>query len=183
MPDSSTTLGGAFLPEARCVSLSVSADEAHAARIASTLTDALAELRQQPGVDAVEFSEKPDGAARLFRIALSVRDGSEAGSGLLDRLARQMRETAHVTSAATDCAAPAKPPPPIQKIPAFWKRWTVSMIAVYPALIGLVYGLSPVTANMPRPISLFIVALLLTGLNARYLVPFLNRHLQGWLFR
>ncbi|MBN9888286.1 hypothetical protein [Salipiger abyssi] len=184
MPDSSNTLGEAPDTEARRVALSLSVSEAHAARIAATLTGAMAELRQQPCVETFEFSEKPDGTTRRFRIALGVRDMAESDANPLDGLAAEMGADPHVTASTAQCRAkPANPAPPAQKVPAFWKRWTVSMIAVYPALIGLVYGLSPVTANMPKPISLFIVALLLTGLNARYLVPFLNRHLQGWLFK
>ena len=59
--------------------------------------------------------------------------------------------------------------------PKFWKRWVVSMLAVYPALILLVVVTRPFTEGMPAAASLFIVALLLTGL-----VGILG---MGWLRR
>ncbi|WGT52631.1 hypothetical protein [Thioclava nitratireducens] len=186
MPDSSTTLGEASLPESRRVSLSVAADDAEAPGIASTLAAALAEFRADPRVAGIEFSQQMEGATQRFRLALRVHGGPENGTDPLETLARDIGASTHVETTVMGCVSSARnaaPPTSAQKIPAFWKRWTVSMIAVYPALIGLVYGLTPVTAGMPKPLSLFIVALLLTGLNARYLVPFLNRHLQGWLFK
>ncbi|MBU1315808.1 MAG: hypothetical protein KJ947_21195 [Alphaproteobacteria bacterium] len=65
--------------------------------------------------------------------------------------------------------------------PKFWKRWVVSMLAVYPALILLVVVTRPFTEGMPAAASLFIVALLLTGLNTGLILPFLNRCLASWL--
>lgn len=70
------------------------------------------------------------------------------------------------------------PPPPM---PPMWKRWTVSMLAVYPALVLLVVVLEPVTTRLPAPFGLFLVALVLTGLNTAFILPWLNKHLQTWL--
>ncbi len=72
--------------------------------------------------------------------------------------------------------APKTPPQP-----KFWKRWAVSMLAVYPALILLVVATRPFTEGMPMAVSLFIVALLLTGINTGVILPFLNRRLGRWL--
>lgn len=85
---------------------------------------------------------------------------------------------------STDTAAPQSlQEDPAQKPtqPRFWKRWVVSMLAVYPALILLVLATRPFTQNMPLAASLFIVALLLTGLNTGLILPFLNRRLGHWL--
>lgn len=72
--------------------------------------------------------------------------------------------------------APKAPPQP-----RFWKRWVVSMLAVYPLLIVLALATRPFTEGMHMAVSLFIVALLLTGLNTGLVLPFLNRRLGRWL--
>ena len=73
------------------------------------------------------------------------------------------------------------PSPP--KPPLLWKRWAMSMLAVYPALIALVYLLQPITSRLPLPLGLLIVALILTGLTTAYIVPWLTRQMHGWLMR
>lgn len=70
-------------------------------------------------------------------------------------------------------SAPAPPP--------FWKRWLLSFVAVYPALIVLVTFLSPVTTPLPEPLALLIIAVVLTGLTTAFIVPWLTRRLSGWL--
>lgn len=67
------------------------------------------------------------------------------------------------------------------KSPAFWKRWTVSMIAVYPPLVVLVFIAQSVLEGMPQLATLFIIAFCLTGLSTGLILPFLNRRLQNWL--
>lgn len=67
--------------------------------------------------------------------------------------------------------------------PLFWKRWTVSMVGVYPLLIIVFFALEPLTRNLSVPVSLFLVALVLTGLNTKFVVPFLMRKAQFWLAR
>lgn len=76
---------------------------------------------------------------------------------------------------STETAAPHAPQP------KFWKRWVISMLAVYPALILLVALTRPFTRDMPIAASLFIVALLLTGFNTGLILPFLNRRFGRWL--
>lgn len=75
-----------------------------------------------------------------------------------------------------DTAIEGTPP-----MPPLWKRWTVSMLAVYPPLAILVVLLEPVTARLPAPLGLFLVALVLTGLNTAFILPWLNRNLRTWL--
>ncbi len=67
--------------------------------------------------------------------------------------------------------------------PAFWKRWVVSMLAVYPPLVLLVYGSRELLQGVPPLASLFLIALVLTGLSTGLIVPFLQRRLAGWLQR
>ena len=67
--------------------------------------------------------------------------------------------------------------------PIFWKRWTVSMLAVYPPLVCLVLASQFVLGDVPLLISLFIIAFCLTGLSTGFILPFLNRQLHGWLHR
>lgn len=73
--------------------------------------------------------------------------------------------------------------PSTPKPPLLWKRWTLSMLAVYPALIVLVQLLKPITGKLPEPLGLFVVAVILTGLNAAFIVPFLTRKLHAWLIQ
>ena len=67
--------------------------------------------------------------------------------------------------------------------PVFWKRWTVSMLAVYPPLVCLVLLSNYVFGDLPMLVSLFIVAFCLTGLSTGLILPFLNRYLREWLQR
>ena len=73
--------------------------------------------------------------------------------------------------------------PSAPKPPLFWKRWVVSMLAVYPALIFLVYLLAPFTRNLPQALGLLVVATILTGLTTAFIVPFLTQRLGFWLTR
>ena len=67
--------------------------------------------------------------------------------------------------------------------PPFWKRWTVSMLAVYPPLVALVYLSRSVLKGVPTAASLFLIAACLTGLSTGLILPFLHRRLAGWLHR
>lgn len=69
---------------------------------------------------------------------------------------------------------PAKPP-------LLWKRWLVSLIAVYPALIVLIYLLKPITSKLAEPIGLLLVATILTGITTSLIAPWLSRKLHKWL--
>ena len=57
------------------------------------------------------------------------------------------------------------------------------MLAVYPALVALIYLMHPLLDGLPTPVSLFIIALLLTGLSTGFLAPLLHRKLAWWLRR
>lgn len=68
-------------------------------------------------------------------------------------------------------------------VPVFWKRWAVSMLAVYPPLVCLVFVSKYVLEGAPMMVSLFIIAFCLTGLSTGLILPFLNRRLKEWLHR
>ena len=78
---------------------------------------------------------------------------------------------------------PAGSPPIPARPPRLWKRWLISLLAVYPALILLVHLLAPLTRPLPPSLGLLIVALVLTGLTTAWILPALNRWLQPWLHR
>lgn len=67
--------------------------------------------------------------------------------------------------------------------PAFWKRWMISMVAVYPPLVCLVFVSRYLLNDVPMVVSLFIIAFCLTGLSTGLILPFLHRRLHGWLHR
>ena len=71
--------------------------------------------------------------------------------------------------------------PSTPKSPPFWKRWLLSFVAVYPALIVLVTLLAPITKPLPEALRLLVIAVVLTGLTTAFIVPWLMRSLSGWL--
>tara|TARA_R110002072_G_scaffold11771_4_gene52544 strand:- start:6111 stop:6677 length:567 start_codon:yes stop_codon:yes gene_type:complete len=115
--------------------------------------------------DALEnWRNSPDRAAALVDIeALAITD-----------ISRQQAAGSNIWF--EPISMPSTPRPPL-----LWKRWATSMLAVYPALIVLVYALMPITSRLPVPLGLFVVALVLTGLSTAFIVPWLTRRLHHWL--
>lgn len=75
-------------------------------------------------------------------------------------------------------AWPTTPEPPL-----LWKRWALSLLAVYPLLIILVHILRPLTSQLPEGLGLFLVATILTGTTTSLIVPLLTRRLHSWLIK
>lgn len=73
--------------------------------------------------------------------------------------------------------------PTTPQLPPFWKRWATNMLAVYPALVLLIYLLKPVTELVPDELGFFIIALILTGLTTAFIGPFLASKLHRWLIK
>ncbi len=55
------------------------------------------------------------------------------------------------------------------------------MIAIYPPLVVLVYLAQSLAPGLPTPVTLFLIALCLTGLSTGLVLPYLNRKLASWL--
>lgn len=123
----------------------------------------IARFRDVPSLD--RWRSAPERMAHLQEIeALAITDVS-----------RQRAEGSTIWfEPITSMPSPPKPP-------LFWKRWTVSMLAVYPALIVLVTLFAPITSHLPQPLGLLVVALVLTGLTTAYIIPWLTRLLHRWL--
>lgn len=101
-----------------------------------------------------------------------------------DLLCQELKQRINAASLRIRCdVVPVEPRAGQQQPPRFWKRWVVSMLGVYPLLIVIFYALRPMTQSLSVPIALFVVALVLTGLNGRYVAPFLTRKLQSWVAR
>ncbi|NRP46585.1 MULTISPECIES: antibiotic biosynthesis monooxygenase [unclassified Marinobacterium] len=73
---------------------------------------------------------------------------------------------------------PSQPLPPLH-----WKRWVLSILAVYPLLFLLINLLRPITSQLPEAIGLFLIVSILTGLTTFYIVPWLSKRLITWLSR
>lgn len=71
--------------------------------------------------------------------------------------------------------------PSPHKPPLLWKRWAVSLLAVYPALVILIYLLKPIISIVPEPLGLLVVATILTGLTTAFIAPWLTKKLHKWL--
>lgn len=65
--------------------------------------------------------------------------------------------------------------------PAFWKRWLISMVAVYPPLVVLVFAFRALFRDIPTLLSLFLIAACLTALITGLILPALHRRLGAWL--
>jgi hypothetical protein len=121
-----------------------------------------------------------------FTFLLTLR-GEEISESLRDEiaaLARDLEERlsfALVAEGHQVSANDTDPKPPAA--PRYWKAWVASMLGVYPLLILIYYALQPLTQNLPGPVSLFLVALVLTGVNGVYVAPFLGKRLRPWLTR
>ncbi|KZY04265.1 MULTISPECIES: hypothetical protein [unclassified Sulfitobacter] len=51
--------------------------------------------------------------------------------------------------------------------PAFWKRWLISRVAVYPPLVVLAFAFRALFRDIPTLLSLFLIAACLTALTHR----------------
>lgn len=65
--------------------------------------------------------------------------------------------------------------------PPFYKRWAISILAVYPGLLLLLLVTEPLFNGIPKPISIFIVVAFMTGIMTLWIMPFLQRRLGRWL--
>ncbi|ETW93005.1 MAG: hypothetical protein ETSY1_41185 [Candidatus Entotheonella factor] len=66
--------------------------------------------------------------------------------------------------------------------PPWWKQVTVSVLAVYPLILCLNWTLVPLLAGLPRWVATFIMVLILSGLLANPVMPFVTRRFQPWLY-
>lgn len=122
------------------------------------------------------------GGEVLFSLSFDVSQLKSDGRDLPGYIGRELRHQLSNSSAKIRCdAVVSEPIEDVQKQPLFWKRWVVSMLGVYPLLIIIYHALKPLTENVSAPISLFLVAFVLTGLNTRYVMPFLMRKMHSWL--
>ncbi|EAQ10543.1 hypothetical protein [Maritimibacter alkaliphilus] len=135
--------------------------------------DARMSLQNQTVNDQIIFSV----TLRGEEASVSLRDGMAA-------LAHDLEERLSFASVTVGQQVPANgtdPKPPAA--PRYWKAWVASMLGVYPLLVLIYYALQPLTQNLPGPVSLFLVALVLTGVNGVYVAPFLGKRLRPWLTR
>lgn len=158
-------------------------------------TDAVQMARAVEEVAAghVEVSTPINGKAtdqgcERFEVVVTFRSSgnclSSAGQDIAGALSRELQERLRTTSARVHIdAISLKPSSAARDAPLFWKRWMVGLVGVYPLLIIIFYALQPLTQSLSTPASLFLVALVLTGLNTRYVAPFLARRLQFWTAR
>jgi hypothetical protein len=66
-------------------------------------------------------------------------------------------------------------------LPPFWKRVTVSVLAVYPSLMFLMAISRPVIGTLPQPLQVLIIVVVLSGLLTWPIMPLLTRSLRSWL--
>ena len=165
------------------IALTVAAPTDRAGEVASQLASALEEIRTKCSMEGANIRECKADGVHHFTFELIVRRQSVDVTNRLGELARNFQVSGYKHSAKLQYIKGDADMDTSQRQPIFWKRWLLSMIAVYPALVVLFYLLRSMISGLPTPVSLFIVAFLLTGLNVRYILPFLNKRLKSWLGR
>lgn len=120
----------------------------------------------------------------VFTLKNNVSHGGLSGHEKVGGLGAELEKRLGALSKDVQIDAIALEPDKVpQRPPLFWKRWVVSLLGVYPLLIIIFYALQPLTRSLPVPVSLFLIALVLTGVNARYVAPYLARRMQYWIAR
>jgi len=163
--------------------ISIASKPEHADLCAANLNGTVDFLRQSPLVRSIQLIETKGNCLHRFSVSADAPQLFEATPDVPQSLARELEARAGGQFVSFDFDAIPAAQDRVIALRAFWKRWALSMMAVYPTLIVLFYLLRSVTADLPIPASLFLVAFILTGLNTRYILPFLSRRLQGWLTR
>ena len=69
------------------------------------------------------------------------------------------------------------------KLPAFWKRVTISVLGVYPMLMVLLALLNPLLSGLPQPLQVFCLVVVLAILLTWPIMPTLGKLLHTWLAR
>ncbi|MAM61375.1 MULTISPECIES: antibiotic biosynthesis monooxygenase [unclassified Maritimibacter] len=148
-------------------------------------------LVQTEGFKSLDVIRREGGLGTDFYVVVRFRDSAaldawrnspKRAAALVDIEALAITDVSRQQAAGANIwfepvgSLPSTPRPPL-----FWKRWAVSLLAVYPALIVLVTVLSPLTSRVPQALGLLIVAVILTGLTTAFIVPWLTRALNGWL--
>ena len=173
------------------VSLRVRSEDAGAC--IETLSRLNERMRAAPGFDSVEVIRRDGGLGVDFYIL--ARFASEADLdkwlALPDRTC-QLSEIEALAiadisrqrvSGSNIWFEPVKGLPSAPEPPLLWKRWALSLLAVYPALMALIYLLRPIVKPLPEALGLLLVATILTGLTSAFIVPWLTRKLHSWLVR
>lgn len=66
-------------------------------------------------------------------------------------------------------------------LPTFWKRVTLSVLAVYPSLMVLMAISQPLIGALPQALQVFAIVVVLSGLLTWPIMPWLTRVLRPWL--
>lgn len=89
--------------------------------------------------------------------------------------------TAQIVEAAglglwVDHAQGSKP-----NLPPVWKRVVMSVVAVYPMLMLLMALSAPIIGELPQPIQVLIIVIVLSALLTWPIMPWLSKVLHSWL--
>ena len=177
-------------PATLLFTMSVGAGDAEAA--AAEMRALHAALRAQPGFRHLDVLRRDDGGTVEFSMLVQFADEASlaAWKEAPARLAVITRVEAFARSAPRReeavghdnwfnpivVAGPARP----VRAP-LWKRWVLSIIAVYPGLVLLLLISEPLLSGFPWLLRIFIVVVAMTGLMAVWIVPTLTRVLHRWL--
>jgi antibiotic biosynthesis monooxygenase (ABM) superfamily enzyme len=178
-------------PATMLFSMCVGVQDAEAAAIEMRALNAV--MRSQPGFRHLDVLRRDEAGCVEFSMLVHFADEAslQAWKATPERLAAIARIEAFARGAPRREEAlgndpwfnPMPAPPGPMRPPAvpLWKRWVLSILAVYPGLVLLLLISEPLLFGVPWLVRIFIVVVIMTGLMAAWIVPFLTRLLQGWL--
>ena len=172
----------------------MSASAQDADTVAAELRAISVALRAQPGFRHLNVLRRDEPGAVEFSMlvqfededSLSLWKASPQRLQAIDRIEGYARSAPRREEAlGTDnwfapITAPARAPAAPPAVP-LWKRWVLSILAVYPGLVVLLLISEPLLSGFPWLLRIFVVVAVMTGLMAVWIVPTLTRLLQGWL--
>lgn len=177
-------------PATMLFSMSVGRADADAA--ATELRALNAALREQPGFRHLDVLRRDEPTFVEFSMLVHFADEASlrAWKAAPVRLAAVARIEAFAHGAPRREVAVGNDPwfnpitvpgPARAPLVPFWKRWVLSISAVYPGLVILLLISEPLLSGFPWVLRIFVVVALMTGLMAVWIVPTLMPLLQGWL--
>ncbi|MES0810937.1 antibiotic biosynthesis monooxygenase [Roseibium sp. SCPC15] len=137
-------------------------------------------------VDTVRH-QRPDGVEYTVLLRWANQDTADNWRENAE-ISRKLSQIEEITGGATQYVEAAglglwfdHPDNAAPLLPPFWKRVTLSVLAVYPMLMLLLALSAPLIGNLPQPVQVLTVVIVLSALLTWPIMPWLSKLLQPWL--
>lgn len=146
-------------------------------------------LRRQPGFLSADTVRHAREQLTEYTVLLRFKDRSSAEAwksipalrSKLDEVCKLTGGPARVVEAAGLEMWVDHPPGVGPALPAYWKRVSLSVLAVYPSLLLLMAISRPLIGSLTEPLQVLIIVVVLSGLLTWPIMPLLTRVLRSWL--